>query len=240
MSRQIKNPRIMKKLVLLFTGMLMGLTTVTGTETISKIQLDDISKNKRYHHAQPIMFVERGIEFIIFPNGDFDFNTATDTYGYNGYDDDNVYYRNSNTRRGSTTTHRSAPGTASRYYDYGPRGVQIIHDRYGNVRRVGHVFINYDYYGRVKRIGSVYVRFHRSRLVQVGGLKLIYSRHGNFIKTRGHVNRHWNHNWNHNNFGWDNDYYGYNNYDDDHYYYRKNGKTVKKSKKITRKKRDND
>ncbi len=238
MSRQIKNPRIMKKLVLLFTGLLMGLTAVTATEALSKKQLDDnVTYSSRYNHAQPIMFVERGIEFIIFPNGDFDFNTATDIYGYNDYDDD-LYYRKTNTRRGSVTTHRSAPGTTSRYYDYGPRGVQVIHDRYGNVRRVGHVFINYDYYGRVKRIGSVYVRYHRNKLVQVGGLKLIYNRHGRLIKTRGHVNRHWNHSWNYNNFGWDNDYNW--NDDDDHYYYRKNGKKVKKAKKYKRKKYDDD
>jgi len=224
----------MKKLVLLFTGMLMGLTTVTATETLSKTQIDDnFSKNKRYHHAQPILFVERGIEFIIFPNGDFDFNTATDTYGYNGYGDDDMYYRkgNTNSRRGSVSVQVGDAGTTSRYYDYGPRGVQVMHDRYGNVRRVGHVFINYDYYGRVKRIGSVYVRYHRNKLIQVGGLKLIYNRHGKFIKTRGRVNRHWNHNWTYNHFNFDNDWDN----DDDHYYYRKNGKKVKKSKKNNRK-----
>ena len=241
MSRQIKNPRIMKKLVLLFTGMLMGLTTVTGTETLSNTQLldDNLSKNKRYHHAQPIMFVERGIEFIIFPNGDFDFNTATDSYGYNDYGDD-MYYRktNTNTRRGSVTRTVSSPGTTSRYYDYGPRGVQVVHDRYGNVRRIGNVFISYDYYGRVKRLGSVYVRYNRGLLKQVGGLHLKYNKHGKFIKSYGHVNRNYNHNWNHNNFGWDNNY-GWNN-DNDNYYYKKNGKTVKKSKKIKRKQRDDD
>lgn len=227
----------MKKLVLLFTGMLMGLTTVTGTETLSKPQLDDnVSKQKRYHHAQPIMFVERGIEFIIFPNGDFDFNTATDSYGYNNYDDDNMYYRTTNTktRRGSVTRTVNAPGTTSRYYDYGPRGVQVIHDRYGNVRRIGNVFISYDYYGRVKRFGSVYVRYHRDRLVQVGGLHLKYNRHGKFIKTYGQVNRHWNRNTTYNHFGWDTNN-GWNN-DNDYYYYKKDGKKLKRSKALKKRK----
>ena len=227
----------MKKLVLLFTGMLMGLTTVTGTETLSNTQLldDNLSKNKRYHHAQPIMFVERGIEFIIFPNGDFDFNTATDTYGDNGYGDD-MYYRktNTNTRRGSVTTqvNISAPGTTSRYYDYGPRGVQVIHDKYGNVRRVGNVFINYDYYGRLKRIGSIYVRYNRNKLIQVGGLKLIYDRKGRLVNTRGQVNRNWNHNSTYYHFNFDNNNWDNNN---SYYMYKKNGKTVKRSKAIKRK-----
>ncbi len=222
----------MKKLVLLFTGLLMGLTPVTATGTLSTTQLDDhVTLTKRYHHAQPVLFVERGIEFIIFPNGDFDFNTVSDAYGYNDYGQDDMYYRNTNSRRGSVAVQVSAPGTTSRH-NYRPRGVQIIHDRYGNVRRVGHVFINYDYYGRVKRIGSVYIRYNRNRLVQVGGMRLKYNKHGKLIKKYGHVNRHWNHNWNHNNFGWNNDN-GWND-DNDNYYYKKNGKTVKKSKKMKR------
>jgi len=225
----------MKKLVLLFTGLLMGLTPVTSAGTLSTTQLDDyVTPKKRYHHAQPILFVERGIEFIIFPNGDFDFNTSYDGNGYNDHYSNNLYYRNTKSRRGTF----SSPGTTARYYDYRPRGVQVIHDRFGNVRRVGHVFINYDYYGRVKRIGSVYMRYNRNRLVQVGGMRLKYNKHGKLIKKYGHVNRHWNHNWNHNNFGWNNDY-GWND-DNDNYYYRKNGKTVKRSKKVKRRKYKDD
>ena len=221
----------MKKLVLLFTGLLIGLTTVTASTTSTRDDLN-AKMTSRYHHAQPIMFVERGIEFIVFPNGDFDFNTHFDGYGYNNYNDD-LYYRKTNTRRGSVHVNVSAPGTTSRYYNYGPRGVQIIHDRFGNVRRVGHVFINYDYYGRVKRIGSVYLKYNRNRLVQVGGLRLIYNRHGKLIRTRGQVNRYWNWNNNYNHFGWENDFEWDN--DDDYFYYRKNGKKVKKLKKFKNK-----
>ena len=217
----------MKKLLLLFTGMLMGLTTVTAEETVSKSDLDiHVTLTKRYHHAQPILFVERGIEFIIFPNGDFDFNTSLDTYGY-----DDMYYRTSNakTRRGSMTS----PGNLPRHNVYRPRGVQVIHDRYGNVRRVGNVFVNYDYYGRVKRIGSVYVRYNRNRLVQVGGLKLIYNRHGKLVSTRGQVNRQWRQNRTYNHFNFDNNNWNNN---DDFYYYKKDGKKVKRSKALKKRK----
>lgn len=220
----------MKKLLLLITGMLMGLTTVTAEETISKSDLDiHVTLTKRYHHAQPILFVERGIEFIIFPNGDFDFNTSLDSYGYNDHYSNDLYYKKTNTRRRSL----SAPGTTSRHYDYSTRGVQVIHDRFGNVRRVGHVFVNYDYYGRVKRIGSVYIRYIRNRLVQVGGLHLKYNRHGKLIKKYGRVNRHWSHNWNYNHFNFDNNNWNNN---DDFYYYKKDGKKVKRSKALKRRK----
>ena len=218
----------MKKLVLLFTGLLFGLTTVTGNSTSLDLKTSGkLLLTQRYHHAQPILFVERGIEFIIFPNGDFDFNTSWETYGYNDYNPHDMYYRNTNSRRGNVGV--SSPGRTSRYYNYGPRGVQVIHDRFGNVRRVGHVFINYDYYGRVKRIGSVYVKYRRNRLVQVGGLRLLYNRHGRFVGTRGKVNRLWNTNWNYSHFDVNNDFWHHN---DDHYYYKKNGKKIKKSKQL--------
>ena len=57
----------MKKLVLLFTGMLIGLTTVTA-EAKSASQGEDLVLNRNYY-AQPILFTERGMEFLIFPDG---------------------------------------------------------------------------------------------------------------------------------------------------------------------------
>ena len=52
----------MKKLVLLFTGLLFGLTTVTGNSTSLDLKTSGKSLlTQRYHHAQPILFVERGI-----------------------------------------------------------------------------------------------------------------------------------------------------------------------------------
>ncbi len=63
----------MKKLVLLFTGLLMGLTTVTAAEKSSAKQGTDLDLASRYRYAQPILFVERGVEFLIFTDGSFDF-----------------------------------------------------------------------------------------------------------------------------------------------------------------------
>ena len=65
----------MKKLVLLFTGLLMGLTTGSATEKISETKSIDLDITSRYRYAQPILFVERGVEFLIFADGSFDFNT---------------------------------------------------------------------------------------------------------------------------------------------------------------------
>ena len=228
----------MKKLVLLFTGMLMGLTTVTAAEISSATQSTDLDLTSRYRYAQPILFVERGVEFLIFADGSFDFNT--DIFA-TVPDDDNYYYRGSKTKtrtRRSTNRTYGAPGST---YTNRDRGVIVTHDRLGRVRRVGNVFINYDRNGRIKRAGSVYVSYRNGQLKQVGGLRILYNRHGEIIGTRGFVNHsnqdcgicgisgcsvdHFN---NHSqNNDWDDDW----NNDDDHYYYKKNGE-VKKRKKI--------
>lgn len=219
----------MKTLGFLFTGLLMGLTTVAGTNTSNTIY--DAHANARYQHAQPILFVERGIEFIVFPNGDFDFNTAW-SYGYDdtSYYSNDVYYRTTNNTRRSSTAIRGPRQMDYAYYGPSTAGVQIVRDRFGNIRRVGNVFINYDYFGRVNRIGSVFINYNRHLLVQVGGLRLYYNKHGKLIKTRGQVNRHWNASQAQNYFGWDNNHW----YDDSFYYYKKDGKTVKKDKTLNR------
>ena len=66
---------IMKRLLLLFAGLLIGLTSASATELHHQKKKTKIDKTKRYRYAQPIMFVERGVEFLVFPDGSFDFNT---------------------------------------------------------------------------------------------------------------------------------------------------------------------
>ncbi|WP_439151119.1 hypothetical protein [Winogradskyella sp.] len=226
----------MKKIVLLFTGLLMGLTTVTAAETHSALQSTDLDLTSRYRYARPILFVERGVEFLIFADGSFDFNTDLSS---TVPDNDNYYYRRTNprTRRITNRTH-GAPGYT---YAYPERGVLVTHDRLGRVRRIGNVFINYDRQGRIKRAGSVYMSYRRSQLKQVGGLRILYNRYGEVIGTRGQVNLsnqgcgfcgingctadHLGHQSQHDDWqgDWDDD--------DDFYYYRKNGNMKKQKNK---------
>ncbi len=242
----------MKKLQLLFAMMIIGMTSATASEFVSEKTGEDLTITKRYRYTQPILFVERGVEFLIFPNGSFDFNTEYDNWS----NDDDYYYRGNRSRRGSINRTFGVPGsrinyTSSRY----SRGKRVIHDRWGNVRRVGNVFINYDYYGRVKRVGSVYMRYSRGKLIQVGGLRLIYGRHGRLIRMSGNVNYrnqgcgfcgttscsmdHFDHgrglDWYDNDY--DDDHFG----NDDFYYFRKNGKQKKfKRKKLKKRYKYND
>ncbi|MCO6175784.1 hypothetical protein NHF50_12095 [Flavobacterium sp. NRK F10] len=213
----------MKKITLaLATFVLLGTGIVkASTEKVS----DGVNHNNfppiDYRYAEPIAFTERGVEFLVFPNGDFDFNTVR-----------------SNTVQPRNSTY-GAPRTYYGYYNTNsPRGVLVQHDNMGRVRRVGNVFINYDALGRVKRIGSVYMSYNSFALKQVGNLRIIYDRRGRIIDIRGFVNaysQHYAYTPTTNNhydtttvYHYEDNDYGYNN-DNDFYYYRKDGSKAKMS-----------
>ena len=233
----------MKKQVLFLAALLIGLTSAQATTTGIVVSNGEDLNNTRYRFAEPIVFIERGVEFLIFPDGSFDFNTEIQN------NVTETYYRSSRTRRGSVNTTYGAPGTVNRvhYSTPRPRGVIITHDSNGNVRRIGNVYINYDREGRIKRAGSVYMSYQRRNglLRQVGGLKVNYNRWGEIIHITGIVN----YNNASLNCGVGSGYGGSQNggnhydddfgedYDDDFYYYRKNGK-VKKQKKQKKNKRN--
>jgi hypothetical protein len=182
-------------------------------------------RNDRFSFDEPISFTERGIEFFVFPNGDFDFNTRpNDSQG-------EFYFRGAG-KKGADVQNK---GTAAR----GPinYGVLIEHDSFGRVRRVGNTFINYDFNDRVTRIGSVYMKYNRFALTQVGNLHIIYDRRGEIVDRIGEVKGFRNH-------GFTNTYYGpstvctndidynytYNN-SNDYYYYKADGTRAKVEEK---------
>jgi len=221
----------MKTLVHLFTVLLVGLTTVSAAEKINTATQGENIITTRYPYAQPIQFVERGVEFLIFPDGSFDFNTNISSNHYDGYD---VYSRRSKIKRGSINGTFGAPGTRVKFSkSRRNRGFIIKHDYNGRVRRIGNVFINYNRTGQVKRIGSVYISYNRACLVrQIGGLHIRYNRRGHIIATTGFVNfnnqgcgfcgitdcstNHYDNHHDQDDNDWDNDDYG----NDDNYYYR--------------------
>mgnify|MGYP003615185753 FL=1 len=171
-----------------------------------------------YRDAEPIIFKERGIEFMLFPNGEFDFNTRPSgpRYHVNGTN--------------------GAPGTRG-YYGPSERGVRVEHDNLGRVRRVGNVYINYDAFGRVKRIGTIYMSYNSFAVTKVGNMRIVYDRRGRIVDVYGFIN-HANGGYNYNpgthysggNGHYDDDDdYGDDYNDDDYYYYRKDGSKAKMS-----------
>ena len=200
----------MRKITLLVASLLLiSNVTIASEKNVFTGNEEGYRFITDYRDADPIVFKERGIEFFIFLDGQFDFNTQPTTSG--------IRNRTENINR----TY-GAPGvrtvTVSNSY-YGPsRGVRVEHDNLGRVRRVGNVFINYDAYGRVKRVGSVYMKYNSFALKQVGGMKIFYNRRGQIVDVVGFVNgsSHGNgYNFNGNGYGNGN----YNNGDSDEDFY---------------------
>jgi hypothetical protein len=203
----------MKTITLLVASILLA-TNVTVASELRTIT-DDFTTT-RYSFSEPISFTERGIEFFVFPNGEFDFNTRPD-------DSNGDYnYR----KAGNKTAERCNPSNF---------GVVIEQDSFGRVRRVGNTFINYDYADRVSRIGSVYMKYNRYALSQIGGMKLVYNRQGEIVDTYGSIKGHRNgftfsdynvaSNHGHHNHDYSNQ--DYDNTSNDYYYYRTDGTKAK-------------
>lgn len=223
----------MKTIVLLLTGLLFGIAPVAA-EQKSASQGEDLRSN--FYFDQPISFIERGVEFLVFPDGSFDFNTELNTTP------GDVYYRRNSATRVSFNTNVTYGAPRVNYIQGNnfSNGVIITHDSEGRVRRIGNVFLNYNYYGQLKRVGSVYLRYNRFGLVsQIGGLRIHYHRNTQQIShTSGFVNRYNRHcgvcstiNCGVNHFS--QPYNNGNNPNDDYYYYKKGNKT-KKVKKLKR------
>ncbi|WP_396168807.1 hypothetical protein [Flavobacterium sp.] len=159
----------MKKITLVVASILL----LGNVAKASELNFTDEGTRTRFSFDEPISFTERGIEFFVFPNGDFDFNTRPeDSHGdYN--------YRLAGKR--TSAAERRNRNTPVNF------GVLIEHDSFGRVRRVGNTFINYDNQDRVSRIGTVYMRYNRFALTQVGGMQIVYNRRGEIVDMIGQV-----------------------------------------------------
>lgn len=209
----------MKKITLLVASIF-----VFGGSVVNAAEKIDFSVERRspvdFRNADPIVFTERGIEFFIFPDGQFDFNTRPSAGSTDG-----MYYK-SGKKNGVNKTYGAPANVRNGNY-----GVKVEHDYLGRVRRIGNVFINYDSNDRIKRVGSVYMTYNRYALERVGGLEIIYNRRGQIVDIVGSVkggrgyeysqNNNHDHDYDNDN---DNDQ---NSNDDDYYYYRTNGTKAK-------------
>ena len=59
----------MKNLVLLFTAMILGTTGVFATG----INEDKVATSNAYRYDNSFIFIENGITFSVYPDGEFDF-----------------------------------------------------------------------------------------------------------------------------------------------------------------------
>lgn len=157
----------MKKAGLFFMSilLLLGFTSCVSMEdTRSASQPQAMGT---YKGSVPFIFVERDVEFAIYPTGEFDFAYVGPNYRYTPYN---------GPRR---------PFSYNGGYNY---DVYLQFDRFGAVIQVESVPIFYDYYGRIIQAGNVILRYSGDYVTQIGNMHIIYERGGVYLASSGYVN----------------------------------------------------
>ena len=149
----------MKKGLLLLLGLLSFATIYANDFTTSAKKT---TSSNRYEEA--VTFIEKGVQFHVFLNGDFEFNRIGRNSNYYSY----------NRRMYSNNT------------------LRVERDYRGRIKRIGRIFIRYDYRGNVTRIGKVRLYYRRGLLARVGDLKISYNNWGEPY-FYGNVNNYSNH-----------------------------------------------
>ena len=122
-------------------------------------------------YTNSFIFQEGGIEFAVFPDGQFDFNYLD-------------YGPNFNIAINTPNAHFSFNSGFN--YD---RFVQ--YDAYGAVIQIENVPIFYDPYGRVNQIGNIFIDYRNGWVRRIGNLRVYYGRPGVVVNYRGYINT-WN------------------------------------------------
>ncbi len=130
---------------------------------------EKVEDDNRYRgYTDNFIFVEGGIEFAVFPDGQFDFNYLDNGPQLNGYVDVGNVNISFNTG-----------------YDYDP---YVQYDQYGAVIQIENTPIYYDSYGRVIQAGDVYINYRNGYVNRIGNLYVRYSRPGIILNYTGYIN----------------------------------------------------
>lgn len=168
----------MKKMTLFFAALfLVGITAHANdqkhADRMEGVNIPTQKFIKRYGHQKPIVFVEGGVKFFVFKNGEIDFRSVRRTRSRS---------RNVNWYQGNYYS----PGRGNR--NWNSNGFSVRYDRYGRINQVGMNSIRYNRYDQVRRIGAVLINYNRRGLVsQIGGLQIYYGKHGRIRHIEGDI-----------------------------------------------------
>lgn len=152
----------MKNVLLILTMLLAGVQYGTAKSP----EATETYYNS-YRSGNSFIFIEDGVTFSVYPDGEFDF-----------YIEDQVAVSAGVRVRGAAFTFNSG-------YDYDPF---VQYDDYGAIIQVENTPIYYDSYGRVDQIGNVDIRYRNGRVRRVGNLRVFYNRGGYYSHHTGYVN----------------------------------------------------
>ncbi|MDT7827061.1 hypothetical protein RQM65_00095 [Pricia sp. S334] len=147
----------MKNLILFLSVLFVG----TSGAFAKALDTPENLESRAYRYDDSFIFVEDGITFSVYPDGEFDF-----------------YIENQVSGRRHGITFNSG-------YNYNP---YVQYDDYGAVIQVENVPVFYDHYGRVVQIGDVDIDYRRNRVRRVGGMHVYYNRRGFYDYHTGYIN----------------------------------------------------
>ena len=149
-------PAVMKKQFLFVIGLLFATVASANTSTY-------------YGHNKPFIFVEAGIEYAVFKDGQFDFNII---------------------RPQSSVSVNINTGPINFSFNSGHNYDAFVqYDDYGAVVQIERTPIYYDYYGRVNRIGNIQLHYNNFGYAdRIGRLNIFYNTNGIFDHCSGYVN----------------------------------------------------
>ncbi len=152
----------MKHLAFLFIAMLTLGSSYAAEETSTTV------RNNVYDGSKYI-FLENGIEFSVFPDGEFDFYIPELVEGV------------------SLSVNAGPVGISfNTGFDY---DAYVQYDEYGAVIQIENTPIYYDDYGRIAQAGDVNIYYRNNRINRVGGLQVYYNNYGVFSHYTGFINR---------------------------------------------------
>jgi hypothetical protein len=156
----------MNKITLIFiTIFLYLLSPTTFAHTVNSIPNTTYGYN--YNDGEKFTFVEGGITFSVFRNGEFDF------------------YIN---RKNGIHTNVNF-GLVSISYNSGYNyDTSVQYDDYGAIVQIENIPIYYDYYGRIIGAGDVKINYRTNRIVSIGGMNVYYNTYGYYSHYRGFIN----------------------------------------------------
>jgi hypothetical protein len=158
----------MKQLIAIFTSILLIGFSANATTT-ENIKTNSIATSSVRGYGNSFIFQEEGIEFSIFPDGQFDFYMTN--YGPNLKMSINAGLTSISFNTG---------------YDY---NAYVQYDEFGAIVQIEHIPVYYDYYGRVRQVGNVCINYNNFGFVsQVGGLYVHYNRFNRFSHCSGFIN----------------------------------------------------
>lgn len=136
-------------------------TFLGTTATFATTADDKVAERNAYRYNNSFIFLEDGITFAVYPDGEFDF-----------------YIDNRIGRNRRNVTFNSG-------FDYSPFAQ---YDDYGAVIQVENIPVYYDFYGRVSQIGSVDINYRNGRVNRLGNMFVFYNRRGFYDYHTGFIN----------------------------------------------------